>query len=245
MVDFLKVNDYPIRVKVDTPQRTPVERGTKQDSATGKPLRVINKRTNDFNMETPPLTKVEAETVRGLLEGWGHFYPFDDTRIYSSKGLPAISVDEDAVVDTDENILDLTGDYTAEFEPAGTPRWSVAFKSAGTGYVKTSEGDIYEGGEEGSLPSGVTITDDEVSFTDITLTDLIIVPFVATQRFAEVRHETTNLYSRVPKIRVDGVIVSEETMFYGTTGEREYQPFYKDGVYHYEGQTISFDLTEV
>lgn len=242
---FLYINEYRVPIKINTPVRTPEQRGNKFDSMTGKRLRVLNKRANNFELETTLVSGKKGSMLRGLIQGYGHLYDFEDS-VYSSKGLRAKKVGDDVTVGG--KVLETTSSF-CEFHLPLTRKWSFLFcdESDTTYYCQTSEDDIYEDGESGAeLPSGVEVEPEYIRFEDMEISELIILPFLVTDDFVESRVNPDYTFSPLPRLDIDGLITGGEREVYeGEVTEVEYVPFFKDGNFYRDGQIVKFSLYEV
>jgi len=247
MPSFLEVNEMRIPVSIDSPERFPEERGLKADSWMGKPLRVITKRVDRFQVETSTLTEYDGDMFYEILQGRGHFYPFS-VDLYSCKGLsPFVWGDYNMTTGHHNGGVQLISE-TGFIVPQSD--WSISFWfDNGTfwdHYVVLSNGLIYENNTSGSLlPTGITLTDYLIKFTNVTISDLIILPCLVNESFIESRYNSTSSFSLLPHLKITGLMFSGVKIYTCDVINRTYVIFSRFGEYQRKGQTLLLEFIEV
>lgn len=242
---FLEVNELRLPVKIDTPERFPEERGLKADSWDGRTIRVINKRVNRFELETTPLTDTAGDMFYEILQGRGHFYPFD-VDLYSSKGLSPSAWDSYTITSGKHNSGIYFTDTGSFILPTGD--WTVSFwmysETTWTHYVVDSTDTVYVDNATGSLPNGITISDNNINFFERQISDLIILPCLVTTSFITSRYESTRQFSLLPHLKLSGDAFND-VVNYEASVKRDFMTFSRFGNFYVRGQILTVEFIQV
>lgn len=245
---FLALNGFEIPVSIDgTSEREPRRRGTKEASFNKKPLRVTFARATSYSFSTPPLPKKQAFELRGIIEGRGQSFDFLSD-LYSSKGLgPEDYSDYSLTSDGKfEGSVDITGnvDYLLPNDKYSISFWAYE-DSEWQHYLITSEDNTWKNGSENSQPDFCTIDSNVVSFSDIEISELLLLPFLITSRGLDFLYNADTSFAPLPKLKGTGAIFEDTTILEGTVDTLTNISFGKRGAFYPDGKELDFSLYTV
>jgi hypothetical protein len=256
MMAFLTINGYELPVLDASADVSTESIGYEARSYSGKLLQSTRGRARIVKATTPILTATEAAAVRGLLQGLGHYWEFNDK--YSSRGLSAASGSSTHTVSGGK--ITVTSGGTVTYNTNVGSNWSLIVydDTEAQTYSLDSDGVKYESG---------TVSSDTVSnIADVSSGDLqlygktlaganankdylfaAVVPYVFTTDMHVAFSTGTNFTSELPRLTVSGNVVggvaTTMRLQHGSLSEEPIQ-FMSSGSIA-TGFKLSFTLAEV
>jgi hypothetical protein len=254
MMAFLTINGYELPVLDASADVSTESIGYEARSYSGKLLQSTRGRARIVKATTPILTATEAAAVRGLLQGLGHYWEFNDA--YSSRGLSASSGSYTIA----GGIITVTSASTVTFNTNVGSKWSLLVYDGteSATFSLDSDGVKYE--------EGVVSTDTITNIADVSSGDLqlkgktlagananknylraAVVPYVFITDMHVAFSTGTNFTSELPRLTVSGNVVggvaTTMRLQHGSLSEEPIQ-FMSSGSIA-TGFKISFTLAEV
>lgn len=257
-MSFLAVNSIVIPCSVERGAESIVEIGEMGRAFDGTLIGTRRAKKKEWGLRTTLLSQSEAEAVKSLILGEGHYWTFDDD-LYSSKGLGPQSGSTSATQSTSGGKYggkaavtslayetELTGDYTVNLwrkSSSGTYQyWTV--RSDGKKWRDATNNDAL-----GSTWLSVD-SDGDLNITGSSTggardcDELMALPYLATTSQVDALHSWTTQFSELPRLDCYGDLVnrsSSETM--QCMGRVEQAEFVQ--VQDAQKQRITFTLLEV
>lgn len=256
MMAFLTINGYELPVLDASADVSTESIGYEARSYSGKLLQSTRGRARIVKATTPILTATEAAAVRGLLQGLGHFWAYDDA--YSSRGLSAASGSSSHTITS--GYISVTSGGTVTYNTNVGSKWSLVVfdNSVVSTLTLDSDGVKYK---NGSTTSDVVSNIADVSSGDLQLYGktlaganatkiylfAAVVPYVFTTDMHIAFSTSTNFTSELPRLTVSGNVVggvaTTMRLQHGSLSEEPIQ-FMSSGSIA-TGFKISFTLAEV
>ncbi len=240
MSDFLTLNGFAIPI-AESVQQFDVVGDPVRRAIDGHALLGENRRLRRWTMRTPLIDHAEAEALRLLIIGKGHYWSFDATTIertvYSSRGVRDASQLGTPAVTADSRY----GANALEMNSGESVSWTgldvnTSTKSTSMVWVKTTEGGGYEhhirlsnglryvaGILEGApVPNGMMTTTSTsfvlrypssgTSDVAVEFDDLVVLPFEITAAMALAFGTGILPFSELPVLLADGDFVNGESV---------------------------------
>lgn len=261
-MSWLKLNNYAVPVRQTNPThgRTAMGGSGKRafDGTYRKTAR--NYKRNWMGLETRPVTETEALALRGLLDGEGHSWSFEDSSdfLYSSKGKATasgtatrtgtggkhgayITIAAGAAVTWD---VELDGSWTLMVWKDVSSTWKH--------YILDSAGNKYEDGATygSSIPflgvsGGVATLGDTGAGGNQLFDDFVALPFLITAGMASAFATSSARFSSLPKLSATGDFIPDASLsVFGAGVELTYTPVVLGGSFDTSAYTVRFGLEE-
>ena len=253
---FLELNGWTVPVAAGSVSEEPVEIGERDRAFDGtyrSSIRAVKRR---WRMKTVPMIRSDAEALRGLLLGLGHYWSFD-TDLYSSKGLGPVA-GYSATQSSTGGRFGGKVSVTSISYAAGLPSsWTVLVSRwSGTAWEKYAVRSDGAKWKDGARNDALSTTWLSVSGGTVTLTgtstsfdELIVLPYLATDAQIQAWHALTVPFSALPRINATGDLVqrtaSSPLVVQCQVMNEEIVQFAKGGAWHKDGKVIEFVLEEV
>lgn len=267
---FLSLNGHTIKVFNATPRQTLTQKGGARRSFKGQirdPRRNIRRA---WKMDACFFDYDEATMLENVINGLGHYVGFVDgmeatTGLNPDPGFrdlffrPSTSVPSTNI--TGMITTPLTGnfrfDYDAQLGADWTVHWReddsstweiITKRSDGAQWVSGVRNDAYVTAAEVTVSSGVVQGRDANSNLE-NMTDLAILPYLATESHILSWHAATERFSPLPVLRVEGDLFSENIIWgVGQVGDVRYiqKPEDIPGIgWLNNAKIVSFEIAEV
>jgi hypothetical protein len=262
---YLAINGYSVQVVHDDVEMGVENFGSEDVAYDGTWLRTVRARKRvSGNMETPPMARLDAIALQGLLEGLGHTWSFDDSTDYrfSSKGAPTLVV-----------LGTVTYGTSAPSPKYGAGRIGVSGGSVSWALGYTNHWTMMAWKWSGSVWNHYIVRDDGAKWVDGVFTpgasttffvvgsgnfalvnggaatyfdDLVVLPYRVSGDMAVAFGTSTEAFGLLPKLKLSGAIIPEQTSIDGFGMEPAVvsSPAVISGAYDANAASVQFSIRE-
>lgn len=231
---FIGINGYEPRVLISDFDDAMLRFGGEGDAYDGTQLSTVRARKRVIGeFTTQPMSRLDAIALRGLLEGLGHHWSFDDATDYkySSKGLAAATAGSVSHW-TDAVPPPVPKFGTGAVAMNGSLAWETGFSkhytmmvwkwsgAAWVHYVVRDDGAKWVDGVRNDAASTTFLAmDSDGTFTlsgaVVFFDDAVVFPFRVSTDMAVAFGTATSAFSDLPKLHFSGDIIPESTFIVG------------------------------
>lgn len=222
---FSTLNGWQLLALNQSPSKGYTYHGEHSPGYSGRPFRRRRDIPRRWELETKFASQNYCDTLEGLLAGQGHVINFEDGTAWTSQGVTpesgSVYTINYGTAKFGYNSVTVADGDSLLWNPRLPPKWTImywyldgtwehrAIRSDGGKWSDGSRDDLLSFPEVVNGSGGIGFSP---SGTNVTIDDVVILPFVAHFSLIEEHYDTNEAFSALPYLNLSGDIVGGETV---------------------------------